>query len=78
MSKALKQALIDKYGSRCFIYSEAMNEKLLYEHIAGNRQRVIAIMFTGDEIKDYNRLIEAVGIDGAKSIVKELVHEYLK
>lgn len=29
LSKALKQALIDKYGAQCFIYLEAMDESVL-------------------------------------------------
>lgn len=29
LSKALKRALIEKYGSKCFIYSERLNESLL-------------------------------------------------
>ena len=29
LSKALKKALIDKYGARCFIYSQPMEERLL-------------------------------------------------
>ena len=29
LSKALKQALIEKYGARCFIYHEIMNENIL-------------------------------------------------
>lgn len=29
LSKALKQALIEKYGAKCFIYLELMDEKLL-------------------------------------------------
>ncbi len=139
LSKALKQALIEKYGAKCFIYAEPMNENLLqvdhripyeiggeqdesnieiymllspsanrakswtcehcknwalkdkafcvkcfwaypenYEHIAGNYQRLISIVFTGDEIKDYNRLIEISGIDEAQRIIKSLIHDYLK
>ena len=29
LSRALKQALIDKYGSKCFIYNKVMDENLL-------------------------------------------------
>ena len=29
LSKALKQALIEKYGSKCFVYFEPMDENLL-------------------------------------------------
>jgi hypothetical protein len=139
LSKALKQALLDKYGSKCFVYLEEMDERLLqvdhrvpyeiggepsesdldlfmllspsanrakswscehcenwiakdpafcmkcfwaspedYEHVAGNKQKVIAIVFTGNEIEDYNRLIEATGLEGAQSFIKNLIHEHWK
>lgn len=138
LSKALKLALIEKYGSKCFIYSESMDESLLqvdhripyeiggepreseidmfmllspsanrakswsceqcdnwsikdsafcvkcfwanpedYEHVAGKHQRVIYIVFTGDEIEDYNRLVQATGIDRAQKMIKHLIHEHL-
>jgi hypothetical protein len=139
LSKTLKQALIEKYGSKCFVYFEPMDESLLqvdhrvpyeiageqdeqnlelymllspsanrakswtcehcknwegkdpafcvkcfwaypenYEHIAGKQQRIISIVFTGDEIKDYQRLIETSGIEEAQKIIKGLVRDYLK
>jgi len=138
LAKALKQTLIEKYGSRCFIYSEVMDERVLqvdhripyevggepsesdidmfmllspsanrakswscehcdnwtvkdpafcvscfwaspenYDHVAGKQQRVISIIFTGDEIEDYNRLIAATGICGAQKMIKRLIHEHL-
>jgi len=49
-----------------------------YEHVAGNKQRIVSIVFTGDEIEDYNRLIQATGIDGAQNFIKQLIHERLK
>jgi hypothetical protein len=139
LSKTLKQALIEKYGSKCFVYLEPMDEKLLqvdhripyeivgektkrtleqymllspsanrakswtcehcenwkrkepafcvkcfwaspedYEHIAGTQQRIISIVFTGNEIEDYKRLIEVSGIEEAQRIIKGLIHNYLK
>ena len=139
LSKTLKQALIDKYGAKCFIYYEIMDENLLqvdhripyeiggepdekdiekymllcpsanrakswtcehcenwikkdptfcvtcyfakpedYEHIAGKRQRVISVMFTGDEIEDYKRLIEISGIDGAQDTIKRLIRDFVE
>jgi hypothetical protein len=139
LSKTIKEALIEKYGAKCFVYLEVMDRRLLqvdhripyeiggepresdldmfmllspsanrakswscehcenwviknpafcvkcfwaspedYEHVAGNKQRVIGIVFTGDEIEDYNRLIETTGIDGAQNLIKQLIHEYLK
>jgi len=138
LSKVLKQSLIDKYGSRCFVYFEPMDESLLqvdhripyeiggeqdernvemfmllspsanrakswtcehcenwtrkdsdfcvkcfwaypedYEHIAGKQQRVISIVFTGNEIEDYNKLIEVSGIEEAQRVIKGLIREYL-
>ena len=139
LSKALKQALIEKYGSKCFVYFEPIDESLLqvdhripyeiageqneqnveaymllspsanrakswtcehcvnwerkesdfcikcfwaypeeYEHIAGKQHRIISIVFTGDEIEDYKRLIEASGIEEAQRTIKNLIHEYLE
>ena len=139
MSKALKQALIEKYGSKCFVYFEPMDENLLqadhripyeiggeideqnleqfmllspsanrakswtcehcenwerkevafcikcfwaypedYEHIAGKQQRVISILFTGNEVEDYDRLIEISGMEEAQRIIKNLIHEYVE
>ena len=139
LSKVLKQALIEKYGSKCFVYLEPMDENLLqvdhrvpyeiageqseqnieaymllspsanrakswtcehcenwkqkdselcikcfwaypeeYEHIAGKQQRVVTVVFTGDEIEDYQRLIEVSGIAEAQHTIKKLIHEHLK
>jgi len=139
LSKALKQALVEKYGSKCFVYLKTMDERLLqvdhripyeidgepnevdvesymllspsanrakswtcehcdnwvnkdpefcvkcfwahpenYEHVAGSQHRILSIVFTGNEVEDYNHLIEAVGIDGAQATIKKLVHDYLK
>ena len=139
LSSALKKALIDKYGSKCFIYHQPMEERLLqidhrvpyeiggdqdlqnidcymllspsanrakswtcehcpnwekkdadfcvkcfwaypdnYEHIAGKEQRQIIITFTGDEIEDYNRLIELVGHDEAEKTIKDMIEKYIK
>jgi hypothetical protein len=138
LSKTLKQTLVEKYGAKCFVYFEPMEENVLqvdhripyeisgeqdeqniemymllspsanrakswtcehcenwshkdsdfcvkcfwaypedYEHIAGKQQRVISIIFTGDEIEDYERLIEISGMEEAQRIIKGLIHEYL-
>lgn len=138
LSKALKRALIEKYGAKCFVYLEVMDERLLqvdhripyeisgeanesdmdmfmllspsanrakswscehcenwlvkspsfcmkcfwahpedYEHVAGNKQRIVSIIFTGDEIEDYNRLVQATGTDGAQDFIKQLIHDRL-
>lgn len=138
LTKALKKALIEKYGARCFVYMQPMDERLLqidhripyeiggeqdeknidcymllspsanrakswtcehcpnwekkdaeycvgcfwahpenYNHIAGKEQRQIVITFTGDEITDYNKLIELVGREEAESTIKGLIKEYI-
>jgi hypothetical protein len=138
LSKALKHALIEKYGSKCFIYMEEMDEGILqvdhripyeiggehdekdvdcfmllspsanrakswtcehcenwdrkdesfclkcfwahpedYEHAAGKIEKVISIIFTGDEIEDYNKLIELSGEETAQATIKKILHEYL-
>jgi hypothetical protein len=139
LSKVLKQALIEKYGAKCFIYLEKMDEALLqvdhrvpYEidgeqdehdielfmllspsanrakswtcehcenwnrrdsafcvgcfwahpedcgHIAGKQQRIISIVFTGDEIMDYERLVALSGREKAQDMIKALIHRHLK
>lgn len=138
LSKALKHALIEKYGSKCFIYLEEMDEATLqvdhripyeiggehdekdieyfmllspsanrakswtcehcenwekkeesfclkcfwahpedYEHVAGRIEKVISIVFTGDEIEDFNKLIELSGEKTAQETIKKILHEYL-
>ena len=139
LSKAVKQALIEKYSSKCFVYFEKMDKRLLqvdhripyeidgeqneqdidvfmllspsanrakswvcehcenwerkdaafcvrcfwaypedYEHIAGKQQRIISIIFTGNEIEDYNRLIKISGIDEAQQVIKAILRKHLK
>ena len=137
LSKALKTALIEKFGAKCFIYVQPMDEQLLqidhripyeiggeqsnniehymllspsanrakswscehcpnwemknrdfcvgcfwaspesYTHIAGKEQRQIIITFTGNEIEDYNKLIELVGNNKAEETIKELIKGYI-
>lgn len=138
LSKTLKRALIEKYGAKCFVCLEEMDESVLqvdhripykiggehderdidcymllspsanrakswtcehcenwtkkdadfcikcfwahpenYEHIAGKHERIISLVFTGDEIKDYNRLIQLAGKDNAQKVIKQLLHENL-
>ena len=139
LSKAIKKALIDNYGSQCFIYLQPMESRLLqvdhripyeiggaqdnpkidcymllspsanrakswtcehcpnwkvkdvdfcmscfwshpenYTHVAGQEQRQIIITFTGDEIKDYNQLIEMVGTENAEKAIKEMINQFVK
>ena len=139
LSKTLKQALIEKYGARCFIYSEPLDEALLqvdhripyeiggeqdgqdldmymllspsanrakswtcehctnwerrdasfcmdcfwaypehYTHIAGHHCRRIVLTFTGNEIEDYDKLVNLVGEENAERAIKDLIHKNIK
>lgn len=139
LAKAIKQALIEKYGSKCFVYLENMAEAVLqidhrvpyeidgeqdtrdievfmllspsanrakswtcehcenwimkdktfcvrcfwahpenYDHIAGKQERMVSIVFTGDEIEDYNRLVQMSGENSAQNLIKTILHDYLK
>lgn len=49
-----------------------------YSHIAGKEQRMIVITFTGNEIEDYNRLIELVGKEKAEETIRELIGKFIK
>lgn len=139
LSKALKQALVEKYGPKCFIYLETMDENVLqvdhrvpyeiggeqdeedldcfmllspsanrakswtcehctnwetkdaefclscfwahpekYDHVAGRLEKVVSIIFSGNEIDDYNKLIELAGEESAQETIKRIIHERLK
>lgn len=139
LSKALKQALIEKYGPRCFIYLEKIDETKLqvdhripyeiggenneedinnfmllspsanrakswtcehcenwkiknvsfcikcfwahpedYDHVAGHPEKLVSIIFSGNEIEDYNKLIRLAGENTAQETIKQILHEYLK
>ncbi len=139
LSKAIKDALIEKYGPRCFIYLETISSNLFqvdhripyeiggnqdeenieiymllspsanrakswacehcrnwlekdydfcvkcfwahpenYEHVAGRFEKIISIVFSGDEIYDYNELIKLAGSSAAQTTIKKIIHEYLK
>lgn len=138
LTKALKKALVDIYGAKCFIYLQPMEERLLqvdhripyeigeeqdgknidcymllspsanrakswtcehcpnwisknidycikcfwaypenYTHVAGKEMKQIIITFTGDEIEDYNKLVELVGVDEAENTIKSLVDKFI-
>lgn len=137
LSKALKKALIDEFGSKCFVYQEELDQTLLqvdhripyeiggeqgsdtrfymllcpstnrakswscepcpnwdikdpsfcedcfwahperYTHIAGNAERRIVLTFTGDEVKDYDALIERLSLNDAESFIKKFIKDSL-
>jgi hypothetical protein len=139
LSKALKKALIEKYGSKCFIYYREMDEAQLqvdhrvpyeiggekeyenvdfymllspsanrakswtcehcenwkikdynfcvkcfwshpekYTHIAGKYEKVITVVFSGNEVEDYQKLIELSGVEGAQTKIKKLIHDFVQ
>lgn len=49
-----------------------------YEHVAGTYEKIITILFTGNEVDDYNKLIELAGPDSAQYLIKKLIHDYIK
>lgn len=138
LSKALKQALIEKYGSRCFVYLETIDESVLqvdhripyeisgendekdidyymllspsanrakswtcehcanwdikdstfclrcywaypedYDHIAGKYEKIVSLVFSGDEVEDYYKLIELAGENTAQETIKKILHEHI-
>ena len=138
LSRELKTALIEKYGAKCFIYLETMDESILqvdhripyeiggesdaknidnymllspsanrakswtcehctnwhdkkpsfcakcfwahpedYEHIAGRQEKIISLVFTGNEIVDYEKLIELSGKDNVQAFIKQMIRERL-
>lgn len=139
LSKALKKALLEKYGAICFVYLQPMEKRLLqvdhripyeiggeqdeknidcymllspsanrakswtcehcpnwsmrdvefcancfwahpeeYTHIAGRKERQIVLTFTDNEIEDYNKLIELVGLEQAEDTIKQLVADFIQ
>ncbi|MDE6543259.1 MAG: helix-turn-helix domain-containing protein [Muribaculaceae bacterium] len=134
LSKAIKNALIEKFGAKCFIYQEDVDESLLqidhripyeivgeasenvdtymlvspsanrakswacehcenwskkdpdfcsgcfwaypenYSHVAGKQERRIMLVFSGDEIEDYKKLIAQSWKAGAENFIKSLIH----
>lgn len=137
ISKALKKALVEKYGSKCFVYLESMDESVLqvdhripyeiggerdekniddymllspsanrakswtcehcdnwskkdssfclrcfwaypenYEHVAGKFEKIIPLVFTGNEMEDYHQLVKLSGKEHAQELIKKIIHEY--
>ncbi len=138
LSKALKNALIEKYGAKCFIYLEEMDEAFLqvdhrvpyeiggeydekdidtfmllspsanrakswacehctnwdkkdivfcmrcfwahpedYDHIAGKQEKVVTILYSGDEMADYEKLTELAENETAQATIKRILHEHI-
>lgn len=49
-----------------------------YDHVAGKPEKMISIIFSGNEIEDYNKLIRLSGKDAAQATIKRILHEHLK
>lgn len=41
-------------------------------------EKLVSIVFTGDEVDDYNKLIALSGEDTAQAVIKRILHEHLK
>ncbi|MCM1484262.1 MAG: HNH endonuclease [Muribaculaceae bacterium] len=139
LSSALRSALIERYGARCFVYNQEVEERILqvdhripfeiggepqednlesfmllcpsanrakswscehctnwrekdvkvcatcfwaepenYSHIACKPEKHIVITFTGNEIKDYESLIQVVGAKEAEDTIKKLIKDFLQ
>ncbi len=138
LTKALKEALIERYGAKCAIYLEEMDAATLqvdhripyevggevkagdveqfmllspsanrakswacehcenwtrkevsfclrcfwahpeqYTHIAGRAERALQVLFTGNEVADYEALVRLSGATSAQATLKRILHNYL-
>ena len=48
-----------------------------YDHVAGRFEKIVSLIFSGDEIEDYNKLINLAGEKTAQEIIKGILHESL-
>lgn len=49
-----------------------------YDHIAGKQERVVNLVFTGNEINDYNQLIALSGKRNPGKFIKKILKNFLK
>lgn len=49
-----------------------------YDHAAGRYEKIISLVFTGDEIEDYDKLIKQFGEDHAQDFIKKIIHNNIK
>ena len=61
------------FCSKCF-WAHPEN----YDHVAGRYEKIISLIFTGDEIEDYNKLIKLSSKENVSDFVKQLLHKQLK
>jgi ribosome biogenesis protein Tsr3 len=61
------------FCQRCFwAYPES------YDHIAGRIEKLVPLIFTGNEIEDYNKLIKLSGAKSAQETIKGIIHKHLE
>lgn len=49
-----------------------------YEHIAGRFEKIVTILFSGDEIDDYHKIVEHLGTKTIQEFIKEMIKESMK
>ncbi len=49
-----------------------------HDHVAGRFEKMISIIFTGDEIEVYDKLIRLAGEKTAQETIKKILREYLR
>lgn len=49
-----------------------------YDHVAGKPEKAVMVIFSGDEIKDYEKLVALAGEATAQDTIKKVLHAYLK
>ncbi len=49
-----------------------------YDHVAGRMEKVISLVFTGDEMEDYQKLIQMSHQTTVQDTIKKILHAYLK
>lgn len=49
-----------------------------YDHVAGKKIKLVSIMFSGDEVADYNKLISISNNNPVQKTIKQIIHEHLE
>ena len=49
-----------------------------YDHVAGRKVKTVSLLFSGDETKDYDRLVKLSGQEPIQATIKRILHDYLK
>ena len=49
-----------------------------YDHVAGKPEKILLLVFSGDEIADYNRLLKLCGtLDKVRETIRILIHDHV-